>query len=36
MLTTQAIKVRMEIIEATKECMVSPEESIRDWAGIRP
>eukprot|EP00802_Teleaulax_amphioxeia_P014029 Tamp_14087.p1 GENE.Tamp_14087~~Tamp_14087.p1 ORF type:complete len:547 (+),score=93.16 Tamp_14087:48-1643(+) len=27
-----AVKYRLEIIEATKECMVSPEKEVRQWA----
>ena len=27
-----AVKYRLEIIEATKECMASPEQEVREWA----
>ena len=27
-----AVKYRLEIIESTKECMVSPEQEVREWA----
>ena len=27
-----AVKYRLEVIEATKECMVSPDETLRKWA----